>query len=72
MSEQSGRAFTDAKDAQAVAQLRELLNTVWRITLKADERVFLGKFMVVDRQVSTDCHAAQSIMASPLSVSQST
>lgn len=36
----------------AVRELSSLLGTTWRITLKDDERVFTGKFLVVDRRVS--------------------
>lgn len=36
----------------AVRELSRLLGTTWRLTLKDDERVFTGKFLVVDRRVS--------------------
>ena len=35
----------------AVAQITHLLGTTWRLTITDDERVFTGRFVIVDRQV---------------------
>ena len=35
----------------AVSQLTQLLDTTWQITLKEDNRTFVGRFVVVDREV---------------------
>ncbi|KAK9900176.1 hypothetical protein P389DRAFT_192463 [Cystobasidium minutum MCA 4210] len=34
----------------AVRELSALLGTTWRMTLKDDERIFTGKFLVLDRR----------------------
>ncbi|CAD6578728.1 MAG: hypothetical protein CYPHOPRED_000660 [Cyphobasidiales sp. Tagirdzhanova-0007] len=34
----------------AVSQLTQLLDTTWQITLKEDNRTFVGRFVVVDRE----------------------
>jgi small nuclear ribonucleoprotein (snRNP)-like protein len=45
------RNILPARVDPAVRDLEGLLDTTWRVTLKGDERVFVGKFMVVDREV---------------------
>jgi len=50
MSEDAGGVPAGLSGGEAKAQLKELLDTTWRISLKDDDRVFTGKFMVVDRQ----------------------
>jgi hypothetical protein len=36
----------------AVRDLKRLLDTTWRVSLKNEKRIFTGKFLVVDRRVS--------------------
>jgi len=36
----------------AVRDLKRLLESTWRVSLKNDKRIFTGKFLVVDRRVS--------------------
>ena len=47
----TNRDLLPARTNPAVRDLEGLLDTTWRVTLKSDERVFVGKFMVVDREV---------------------
>lgn len=43
----------------AIRELSNLLGTTWRITLKDDERVFTGKFLMLDRRVSNLAHVKE-------------